>query len=437
MTRQLIRGAHIVSMDPEIGDIESGDILIEDGVILEVSSSVGDVGDADITNAEGAVVLPGFVNTHNHLWQTPIRGVGADCWGEEYFPIIHPYSHAVTADVLNSGTYIGAIEALSHGVTTIFDFCHSIHTPDHATQAANAFEEAGIRTIFGYSMRARPEAGGMTQEDRMADARRVYSERFAGGGLLNMAIAMNNVDHVSDEQNQAETDLARDLGVRRTIHTLFPSHVGDFARQGLLGPDLQWVHTTASSEVELAAIAEHGGSLSITPESEAFTTGMWPITGRALAAGIPLGLGIDLPSVFSASMTNQGRAAITLSRLYSSHVRRVQGHPPVRDGGDAPLDVRRALSLLTIEGAASVGLGDVTGSLSPGKQADIVMMRPPRYVVPAGDIAAWVVVESSRADVESVWVGGVLRVDKGELVGVDLDRAEARAREARAAMAKH
>lgn len=437
MSRQLIRGAHIVSMDPTIGDIDSGDILIEDGVIVEIGSRIGGVGDADTTNAEGAIALPGFVNTHTHLWQTPIRGVGADCWGEEYFPMIHPYSHSVTAEVLHNATYIGAIEALSHGVTTIFDFCHSIHTPDHATRAADAFEEAGIRTIFGYSMRARAEAGGMSQEDRMSDARRVHAERFAGGGLLNMVVAMNNVDHVSDEQNHAETALAKELGIRRTIHTLFPSHVGEFARMGLLGPDLQWVHTTASSDVELGAIAEHGGSLSITPESESLTTGMWPVTGRALAAGIPLGLGIDLPSVFSQSMTNQGRAALAFSRLHSSHVRRMQGHPAVRDGGEEPIDVRRALSLLTIEGAQSVGLGEVTGSLSPGKQADIVLMRPPRYVVPAGDIAAWVVIESSRADIDSVYVGGVKRVESGELVGVDLARAEARAREARAVMTQH
>ena len=164
---------------------------------------------------------------------------------------------------------------------------------------------------------------------------------------------------------------------------------------------------------------------------------MWPVTGRALAAGIPLGLGIDLPSVFSQSMTNQGRAALAFSRLHSSHVRRMQGHPAVRDGGEEPIDVRRALSLLTIEGAQSVGLGEVTGSLSPGKQADIVLMRPPRYVVPAGDIAAWVVIESSRADIDSVYVGGVKRVESGELVGVDLARAEARAREARAVMTQH
>ena len=182
----------------------------------------------------------------------------------EYFPTVHPLSQRYRPQDMHAATYGGALELLAHGVTTVVDFNHSIHSPQHADAAVDALSEAGIRAIFGYSLRDRPELEDRTLrsvEDRMRDARRVRDERCDGSGLLGLALALNNLEHVSAEDNAREVACARELGVLATVHSIRPGQIADAHARGLLGDDLQWVHATASSDAELALLAEHGGAL--------------------------------------------------------------------------------------------------------------------------------------------------------------------------------
>lgn len=424
MVKTLISGAHILSMDPDIGDIENGDVLIVDGRIAEVGRGIA-ADDAVRLDGTGRILIPGFVETHTHLWQTPIQSLAVDCWGGEYFTTVHPVSQFVTPTDLYTATFGGVVELLSHGVTTVFDFCHSIHTPEHADASVDALTRGGIRAVYGYSMRDRPEVADRalrSVEDRMRDARRVREDRLPDGLLVQLAIAMNNIEHVSAEQSDAELGVARALGVTATVHSTLPGQIHGLHERGRLGPDLQWVHAVSASDAELQLLAAEGGSVSVTPESEAMTLTQWPITRRALRAGVPVGLGVDLPSALTGSIPNQARAAVVLDRLLAAHERRVQGHPAVRDGVDQPLTARRALELATREGAASIGLGDVTGSVTPGKAADLVLLRFPSFLAPAGDVAAHVAFQTSRGDVELVMVDGVVRVRDGVVLDVDLAR---------------
>ena len=421
--RTLISGGRVVTMDPGLGDLEEGDVLIEGARIAAVGQALE--ADADeVVDARGMLVHPGLVDAHIHLWQTPLRGLAAHCFGMEYFPTIHPLSQRFRAEDIHAATYGGALELLAHGVTTVYDFNHSIHSPEHADAAVEALDEAGIRALFGYSLRDRPELEERelrSVEDRMRDARRLREAR-GDGGRVRLALALNNLEHVSPEDNSREVAWARELGVPATVHTIRPGQVADAHRRGVLGPDLQWVHATAITDAELALLAAEGGAIAVTPESEAAIMAVWPVTGRAVRHGVPVGLGVDIVSAVSGDVAAQIRSALTLDRIADAQAHRLQGREPVRTADSPLLDARRALELATSEAARSIGLGDVAGSLTPGKAADVVVREIPPFAPPAGDLATHLVLHSSRADVHTVLVDGEVRVRAGALVGVDLAR---------------
>jgi cytosine/adenosine deaminase-related metal-dependent hydrolase len=422
----LIRGGRVLTMDPGLGDLDPGDVLLDGGRIAAVGPSL-DVTADEVVDARGMLVHPGLVDTHIHLWQTPLRGLASHCFGMEYFPTIHPLSQRYRPEDMYAATYAGALELLAHGVTTVLDFNHSLHSPEHADAAVDGLEEAAIRAIFGYSLRDRPELEDRTLRsvaDRMRDARRVRDER-CGGGRLGMALALNNLEHVSPEDNAAEVRCARDLGVLATVHSIRPGQVRAAHERGLLSDDLQWVHLSAVTDAELDLLAEHGGPLSITPETEAAMMSVWPVTGRALRRGVTVGLGVDVVSSVNGDVAAQARSALALDRMSDAQAQWLQGHEPVRAPGSPVLDPRRTLELVTSEAARSIGLGDTCGSLTPGKAADVVVRAIPPWGPPAADLATHLLLHSTRADVRTVIVDGEVRVSDGELAGVDGARVRA------------
>jgi 5-methylthioadenosine/S-adenosylhomocysteine deaminase len=239
---------------------------------------------------------------------------------------------------------------------------------------------------------------------------------------VGFALALNNLEHVTPEESTREVEWARELGVPATVHSIRPGQVADAHRRGVLGPDLQWVHATAITDAELALLADHGGSIAVTPESEAAIMSVWPVTGRAVRHGVPVGLGVDIVSAVSGDVAAQARSALALDRMADAQEHRLQGREPVRTPDSPALDARRALELATSEAARSIGLGDVAGSITPGKAADVVLRTIPPWGPPAGDPATHLLLHSSRADVHTVWVDGEVRVRAGELAGVDPER---------------
>jgi cytosine/adenosine deaminase-related metal-dependent hydrolase len=417
--KTLLRGGHVITMDPKLGELD-GDVLIEGDRIAEVAPSIDAAADETIDVA-GAIVTPGLIDCHIHLWQTPVRGVAAGCWGREYFGVVHPLSARMRAEDMRVAAYAGAVELLSYGVTSAFDFCHSVNSPEHAEASLDALDAAGIRALFGYSFRDRPEVrqrGFESLDDRIAVLRRIQAER-GDGRRVQLAAALNNIDHVTPEDHARELGAARELGLRSSVHSNLDEQVTQAWRQQLLGSDVLWVHCGAISDPELQLLADHGGTVVASPEIEAGLMSITPIVGRALQHGIPVGLGIDVPSAVNGDLVAQMRVAYALDRLVDSQTDRLQGRLSNRTEWSPTVNSRTLLRLGTIEAAGILGLDDVTGSLTPGKLADVQVRSTEPYGLGGGDPVDHLVFQSSARDVDAVFVGGEQRVRDGRVVDVD------------------
>lgn len=421
--RTLLRGGCVVTMDPELGDLDRGDVLLEGRRIAAVGPDLDAAAD-EIVDAADRIVLPGLIDSHIHLWQTPVRGIAAEAWGGEYFGIVHPLSGRYRPQDMHAATYGGAVALLLCGVTTVFDFCHSVNSPEHPDASVDALEAAGIRAFFGYSFRDRPEVETRAFHDhaaRVADARRVRMERLASDdALVRMAIALNNIGHVDDLTNEVELRCARELDVLATVHSNADDEIADFGARGLLGPDLQWVHSNTATDRELDLLARHGGSIAATPEIEVGMGGQYPLSGRCVRRGVATTLGVDIVSAVSADLLTQMRLAFQLERLLDGQMARMYGRDVVRTEDMPTLTARQVVGLATIDAARTLGIDDRTGSLTPGKEADVLVLSTEPFGRSVGDPAAHVVLQSSRGDVEHVYVAGRERVRDGRPVDVDL-----------------
>src|SRR5271169_6492191 len=215
-TRVLLRGGYVLSMDALLGELPGGDVLIEDGVIRAVDSHL-EVHEAEVLDVAGHVVMPGFIDTHRHTWQTPFRGVCADWTLADYFRGIRmSISPNCSAADVYAGNYVGALEALEAGVTTILDFSHCNNTPAHADAAIQGLRDAGIRAMFAYGYYPAPtrEPVFTEHEQRLADARRIRERDLSDDdGLVTMGVALTEVGLLPFEQTIAEARSARELEV--------------------------------------------------------------------------------------------------------------------------------------------------------------------------------------------------------------------------------
>ncbi|HEY8867212.1 MAG TPA: amidohydrolase family protein [Solirubrobacteraceae bacterium] len=435
--RLLIRGGAVLTLDRALGDFDRADVLVEDGRIAQVSPDV-DAGDADVIDAAGAIVLPGFVDTHRHTWQTALRGVCADWTLLDYFRGIRLNAAAVyRAPDIHAGNLAGALEGLDAGVTTILDFSHCNNSPEHADAAVAGLGESGIRAVFAYGYYAPPvaEPAFADHAARIADAARVRSAHFpADGGLVTMGVALTELGLVPFDDTRAEVASARELDVLLTAHTgtvTHPEWPGDvelMSKAGLLEAGQVHVHCNACTDRELSMLATAGATASVTPETE-LQMGMGrPVTGRARACGLCAGLGCDIVSNNSGDLFAQMRLALAAQRGFDNDRELAEGRMPEV----MRLTARDVLEMATIEGARAMGLDGEIGSLTPGKAADLIVLRAK---LPAGqpvnDPVAAVVLQGNPRDVETVLVGGRVVKRDGALAGVDESRVSAQLSDSR------
>ncbi|WP_019074195.1 amidohydrolase family protein [Streptomyces hokutonensis] len=411
-TKNLLTGGTVVSMDPAVGDLEHGDVLIEDGVIVQVAERI-DAPDAEVIDATDRIVMPGFVDNHRHSWQTAFRGVGADWTFPEWAVAMHGTvkPHYRPEDVY-AGTLLGRLEALHSGVTTMLDWYHVAQSHAHEDAAVAALRDAPGRSIFCLG------AGWGTADSVDADIRRVHAD-LAGDGLVTMALGLRGADDTGMDTVARELKLAAELGLRTSLHvdgdgasggdgTRRP--VADLHEHGLLRDTTTFVHANGLGDEELRMLADAGSSVSISPDVELKMGFGWPMTGRVLAAGLRPTLSVDdVPSV-GGDMFSTMRTAFAVQR-----------------GLDGGLRSRDLLEFTTVDAARSCGLDAQVGSITPGKDADIILLRTDDLTVfPVTDPAATIVSAGHPGLVDTVLVAGRVVKRDGVLVGVDLPALRSR-----------
>src|SRR3984957_15229401 len=416
----LIKGGHVVTVDPDLSDLPGGDVLVADGVITAVGyglrpASAG----AEVIDAAGRLVIPGLVDTHRHVWQGAIGGYTPQITGAGYGPaVLTGISLKHSPDDVYAGTLWGALQALDAGITTIADWAHNDQSPAHADADLRGLRDSGIRGYFLYG-----GPGPATSEPNPphpADARRMRDEYFSSGryGRLRLGMALRGPAFTSADRNAADFAFARDLGLPISIHAGMAGTgeaVTVLQRYGLLGADVNYTHGNFLTDREWDLVAESGGTVTITPSTDMLMQfGTFPATGPALSRGIVSGFGIDTICSAGTDLFSEMRLALAAERSRANA-------PALARGEQVPtvdLNKRDMLRLATIDGAAVWNLDDQIGSLPPGKQADIAIidMRSP-HLDGFGDPVAVMVLGAGPADVETVIVGGDIVKRDGRLTG--------------------
>ncbi len=433
--KTLIRGGHILSVDPTIGDLPRGDVLIEDGRIAAVQPEIS--ADAEVIDAEGFIVIPGFVDTHRHTWEAAIRGVAPDATLDDYFvDILDTFApHYRPEDVYHSNL-AGALECLNAGITTLVDWSHINNTPEHPDAGIRGLREAGIRAQYAYGS-ANTSLAAYWFESKLAipgdDVRRIRDTYFASDdGLLTMALATRGPGFCLEDVVRAEWGLARELDIPITVHVAMGRLAGRFGmvktlhEMGLLGADTTYIHCCYFSDEEWRLVADSGGTISIAPQVEVQMGHGWPPVVKALEHGLRPSLSIDVVTTVPGDMFTQIRAAFGAERARANAVFWERN-----EAATGLLTAKQMLECATINGAHVAGLADRTGSLTPGKRADVVLIDARALnMAPVIDATAAVTLCADVSNVDTVFVDGVARKRNGRLVG-DADRARRLVEESR------
>jgi 5-methylthioadenosine/S-adenosylhomocysteine deaminase len=421
--RTLIRGGTVISVDPAIGNFRQGDVLIEDDKIAAVGAAL-DVADAEVIDASNTVVMPGFIDSHRHLWEGILRNIGVDVPLEgdvSYLAfVLGTLSPAYRPEDVYAGNLVSAVGCLNAGITTVLDWSHIQSSPEITDAAIQALQETGIRAVFAYGFPWHGEWNPNQPEWFNRAANQYFSSKDQ---LLTYALAPYGPEFAPMENCQAHWEMARAVGARVTVHVgvgSFGKHgkVAEFGKAGLMGPDTTYIHCTTLNDEEVQMIVDSGGTISLAvPVEMLMGHGMVP-TQRFLDRGLAPSLSVDVETNVPSDMFTQMQTAMALQHALVFD-RILSGEQNVPDR----VTSRDVLRWATIEGAKANGLADKVGSLTPGKQADVIMLRTDTInVLPVNDPIGAVVEAMDTSNVDSVFVAGKAKKRDGKLLGVDMNR---------------
>jgi cytosine/adenosine deaminase-related metal-dependent hydrolase len=421
---QDIAGVTVVSMDDTIGVLRNADITVDGDRIADVRPSTAE--------PTGFIAVPGFVNAHLHTWQTALRGIASNWTLLEYFRWTHAglATHFTPADI-HDGTLAGALNQINVGTTTLADWCHNNPTPEHTDAAVDALERSGIRTTFLHgSPKPDPKPGERpyweVPHPRAEVERLMARSRFGQGKLMSLGLAVLGPQYATVDVVVADGELARDVGLVTSVHQggglpRAPQGWQELLDRGLLGPHVNIVHGHDLSDERLRRFVDLGVSFSVTPENEMTQGHGHPLIGRLRDQHAAPSLGVDLESCVSGEMFTAARTALAHQRAMDNAVYRAHakpGEPPIPDAPS--LRTADALRWITVEGARMLGQQDRIGSITPGKQADLVLIDATKpNMQPVNDPVNAVVMQTSLANIDSVMIAGRWRKRHGELLDVD------------------
>jgi cytosine/adenosine deaminase-related metal-dependent hydrolase len=417
--RVLLKNGIVLSMDRQVGDFARADVLIEDGRIREVRPDIAVAADTAVVDATDRIVLPGFIDTHHHFYQGLLRGILTNGLLDPDYrrDISNVLTPAYTAADAYAGVLVTALGMIDMGTTTAIDTSQVSHTPEHSDACIRGLQESGMRVVFAYW--GGLGAGVRYPQDVVRLRRRYFT---SDDQLLTLALAVTlNVPNFS---------YAREVGLRCVSHGVSDARepaLMALSRAGLLREGDVYIHCNHLSDAAWRLIKDTGGHVSTAvPIEMAMGHGMPPIQD-ALDHGIRPSLSSDVDATMAQDPFTIMRAAFTLQRLNVLQRKRAK-EPNL----PALLTCRDVLEFATIEGARAAGLERKIGSLTPGKDADIVMLAADRLNVwPLNNVPGAVVNVMNPGHVETVFIAGQVKKWRGRLVGVDEPRVRRLVREAR------
>ena len=364
----IIRGATILSMDAAVGDFARGDVHVRDGAIVAVAKEVA-APSAIVIDAVGMICMPGFIDTHWHLWTSMLRPMlSTDDVNRGYFQVTNALGRFFTPRDHYASVRLGLAEALSAGATTVHNWAHNIATSDHADAELRAMRDMGLRGRFSYG----PVQGAPNDQPMdLAGLAKIKQQWMPNDDMLTLGIASRNVGdstnllrgNISVDMAHKDWGGARALGLPITMHTSGQSPIMLLEKAGLLGPDVQLVHPLLTTAAERDILKARGVSYSTSPVGESQRPASAGVIQLAelLESGVKASMSIDLTGTYNVDFFQCMRF------LYSLHRHRV--------GARVPLTAKRLVQLATLDGAVDLGIAQRTGSLTPGKRADMILVR--------------------------------------------------------------
>ena len=413
--RTLFKGGTIVTMDQKVPNLPIGDVLVEDGRVAAVGSNLL-ANDAEVIDAAGSIVMPGLVNAHHHMWLGAMRRLMPDV--DDLFAYIGVVAETLGAHYRPRDMYLStkltAVASLDAGITTIIDACHSSRSPEHTDAALDALDDSGIRALHmvGAAMDKKASAAHLP-----GDLKRLAGKWNQGEGLVRVGLfGQFNLDWWK---------VARSLDMR-----ILSEFIGDlaklgpeFAEPGVLGSHNIFNHCTRIPEETWKLFEAAGVNVTINPRSDAlfgFDDDSFAYQ-QAIDHGLTPAIGIDLDTAFGSDLFGEMHALFGQQRS-AMRYRRFRGET----GVPAPISVDAVLKAATVYGARAAGLESEIGTLTPGKQADIIMVRTDGVAVfPVTNAIGTIVQAVERSDVDTVMVAGEIRKRAGKLVGVDVAKLHA------------
>lgn len=408
--RTLFKGGTILTMDRTVPNLATGDLLVDGDRIAAIGPNLA-VGDATVIDATDSIVMPGLIDAHHHMWLGVMRRLMPDV--DDLFVYIDVVAEKLGAHYRPLDMYLStrltALACLDAGITTVIDACHSSRSPEHTDAALDALDGSGIRALHmvGAAMDKKASAAHLP-----GDLKRLADNWNQGDGLVRVGLF-----------GQLNLDLwkvARGLDMR-----ILTEFIGDlakldpeFAEKGVLGPHNIFNHCTRIPQETWRLLADAGVNVTVNPRSDAlfgFDDETFAYQ-QAVDHGLMPAIGIDLDTAFGSDMFAEMRALFSQQRS-AMRYRKFRGEVNV----PSPITVERILEAATVNGARAVGLESAVGSLAPGKQADMIMVRTDSVaVVPVNNAVGTIVQAVERSDVDTVMVAGKIRKRGGKLVGADL-----------------
>jgi 5-methylthioadenosine/S-adenosylhomocysteine deaminase len=404
--RTLLKGGCVLSLDPKVGDFDVADVLIDGATIAAVQPNI--TASADVIDASNMIVMPGFVDTHRHMWQGAVRNSLPDgLLGDYVRDILGAVRGVMRPEDVRIGDLVSALGAINAGVTTLLDWSHIGNSPEHTDAAIQGLRESGARAVYAFGSGTAGPANRYPE-----DIRRLRKQYFSSNDqLLTLAIAAGMA--------ASEWAVARDVGALISVHA-----GGSLAGlEKALGSDVTHIHCNTFTDEAWKMVADSGGHVSIACPIEMEMGHGIPPVQQALDRGIRPSLSVDVETQMPGDLFTQMRAVFTLQRMQALARQRA-------GEANAPklLTVREVIGFATIDGAKANHLDRRIGTLTPGKDADVIMLRTDAInVAPVNNAYAAVVLGMDTSNVDTVFIAGQVRKRQGQLVGVDLSRVRQQA----------